>query len=61
MQLTDQTREIEEEKWRVRQEESRMKSAQVSLEQEKSIMMEQIQRDKIEVEKMKVLKMKMIL
>jgi Fas-binding factor 1 len=53
LQLTEQTRELEQEKWRVRQEESSLKIAQSSLEQERLRVFEQMQRDRMELDRLK--------
>ena len=54
LQLTEQTRDVEQERWRLRQEESRLKSMQEALEEEKTTLAVTIAKERGQVEKAKV-------
>ena len=51
IQLREQTRQIEQDKWKVAQEESRVKTLQSAFEEEKRLMMEKLMEDREQVSK----------
>ena len=54
LQLTEQTRDTEQERWRLRQEESRLRTLQETLDQEKATLMGGVAKERAHVEKAKV-------
>ena len=54
LQLTEQQRDVEQERWRLRQEESRLKSCHKDLEEEKATLMATVTKERAQIEKAKV-------